>query len=130
MCKNLALLLLLLACHCAFAQPVSREIRITVQSVSKAALPHATVSLLKTDSSVLRTGITDSSGVAVFTDLGGGNYLVHVTRVGHQDQYSAVIDLQQETSFSGSIILQQTASLLKDVTVTARKPLVQILPDK
>lgn len=130
MFKNLTLLLFLLAGYCAFGQPVSREIRITVQSVSRAALPHATVSLLKPDSSLLRTNITDSAGLAVFTDLAGGNYLVRVTRVGHQDQYSAPIDLQQEASFAINIILQQVAGLLKDVTVTARKPLVQILPDK
>ena len=128
--KSLSFLLLLLCGYCAVAQPTSREIRIVVQSVSKAALPHATVSLLKTDSSLLRTNITDSSGLAVFTDLAGGNYLVRVTRIGHQEQYSAVIDLQQETSFAVSIILQQAIGLLKDVTVTARKPLIQILPDK
>lgn len=128
--KNLTFLLLLLAGYCALAQPSSREIRITVQSVSKAALPHATVSLLKADSTILRINITDSTGLAVFTDLARGNYLVRVTSVGHQEQYSSVIDLQQETSFATSIILQQTTGLLKDVTVTARKPLVQILPDK
>ncbi|HYC29438.1 MAG TPA: carboxypeptidase-like regulatory domain-containing protein, partial [Chitinophagaceae bacterium] len=103
MCKPLAILLLLLTGYCVLAQPASREIRIIVQSVSKAALPHATVSLLKADSTLLRTNITDSSGMALFTDLSSGHYLVHVTRVGHQDQYSAIIDLQQETSFSGSI---------------------------
>ena len=129
--RNLTfLLLLLLTAYCAMAQPDSREIRIIVKSVSKAALPNATVSLLRTDSSALRSGITDSSGLAVFTELAGGNYLVRITRVGHVEQYSSIIDLKQETSFSANIILQQSPGLLQDVTVTARKPFVQILPDR
>lgn len=114
----------------AFAQPASREIRIVVQSVAKAALPYSTVSLLKPDSTLLRTAVTDSSGVVVFTGLTGANYLVRVTLIGHKEQYSNLIDLQQETAFAANITLQQTPGMLKDVTVTARKPLIQILPDK
>ena len=127
--RNLTFLLLLLSSF-AFAQPSSsREIRIVVQSISKAALPHSTVSLLQTDSTILRTGVTDSLGIVVFTGLDGGNYLIRVTLIGHKEQYSR-IDLQQETAISTSITMQQTPGMLKDVTVTARKPLIQILPDK
>lgn len=126
---TLTLLLLLLSMF-TFAQPSSHEIRIAVQSASKAALPHSTVSLLNPDSTILRTAVTDSSGIVVFTGLSGGNYLIRVTRIGHKEQYSNIIDLKQETNFSGNIILQQTTGMLKDVTVTARKPLIQVLPDK
>jgi iron complex outermembrane recepter protein len=126
---NLTLLLLLLSV-CAFAQPASREIRIAVHSAARSALPHSTVSLLRTDSTIVRTSVTDSSGVVVFTGLGSGSYLVRITRIGHQEQYSGVIDLQQETSFAANFTLQQTPGMLKDVTVTARRPLIQVLPDK
>lgn len=115
----------------ALGQPApTREIKITVVNTDKSALTHATVSLLKTDSSLLRTNITDSAGFAAFTDLAAGNYIVRVTRVDYNAQHTSIIDLKQETSFSTTITLQSKPGLLKDVTVTARKPFIQILSDK
>jgi iron complex outermembrane recepter protein len=123
--------LLLFAGTCALAQPApSREIKITVVNTDKAVLTHATVALLKTDSTLLRTNITDSTGFAAFADLAPGNYIVRVTRVDYNAQHTAVIDLRQEMSFSTTITLQSKPGLLQDVTVTARKPFIQILPDK
>ncbi|MGB8193796.1 MAG: outer membrane beta-barrel protein [Chitinophagaceae bacterium] len=128
--QKIFILFLLLASGYAMAQPVtSREIRVTVLAADKSALPHATVSLLKTDSSLLRTGITDSAGLTVFNELAPGNYILRITRVNYQPQHTA-IDLQQETAYSGSITLLPATGMLKDVTVTARKPFVQILADK
>lgn len=128
--KLLTFLFLLGGCF-AFAQPApTREIKITVVNTDKAALTHATVALLKTDSTLLRTNITDSAGFAAFTDLAPGNYIVRVTRVDYNAQHTSVIDLRQETSFSTTITLLSKSGLLKDVTVTARKPFIQILSDK
>lgn len=128
--KLLTFLLLIMGSF-AFAQPApTREIKITVVNTGKTALTHATVSLLKTDSTLLRTNITDSVGFAVFTDLAPGNYIVRVTRVDYNAQHTSVIDLRQETSFSATITLQSKPGLLKDVTVTARKPFIQVLSDK
>lgn len=129
--KIIAVLILSLTTLVSLGQPLpTREIRLTVFSTKQTALPHSTVSLLKTDSSLLRTNITDSAGLVVFTELNPGNYLLRISRVGHIEQYTGRIDLVQETTYTGSIVLQETAGMLKDVTVTARKPFVQILPDK
>ncbi|HYF32204.1 MAG TPA: outer membrane beta-barrel protein [Chitinophagaceae bacterium] len=129
--RIVSVLILSLASLVTLAQPQpNREIKLTVLSSKQAVLPHSTVSLLKTDSTLLRTNITDSSGLAVFTELNAGSYLLRVTRVGHIEQYSGRIDLAQETSYAGNIVLQEATGVLKDVTVTARKPFVQILPDK
>lgn len=128
--KLFTILLLLAGCF-AFGQPApTREIKITVVTTDKSALTHATVSLLKTDSTLLRTNITDSAGFAAFADLAPGNYIVRVTRVDYNAQHTNIIDLRQEASFSTTITLQPKPGLLKDVTVTARKPFIQILSDK
>lgn len=129
--KLFTALVLLLAAFTASGQPQpTREIRLSVHSAKQAALPHSTVSLLKRDSTLLRTNITDSTGIAVFTDLAPASYILRVTRVGHVEQYTGIIDLVQETSYTGNITLQESTGMLRDVTVTARKPFVQILPDK
>ena len=128
--KILIALILILTTAVAFGQPQpTREIRLSVYSAKQAALPHSTVSLLKSDSTLLRTNITDSSGIVVFTELTPTSYLLRVSRVGHIEQYSGLIDLA-ETSYTGNIVLQQSTGMMQDVTVTARKPFVQILPDK
>lgn len=124
-------LLAALISYCALGQPTpNREIRITVQSSTKSALANATVSLLKTDSSLLRTALSDSTGMAIFSELNAGNYIVRVTRIGHSTHYTPLIDLRQEPVYAGTIMLQLSAKMLENVTVTARKPFVQLLADK
>ncbi len=129
--KILATLILTLIAVAAIAQPQpTREIRLNVLSAKQVALPHSTVSLLKTDSSLLRTNITDSAGQVIFADLTPATYFLRISRVGHIEQYTGRIDLVQETSYTGNVTLQEATGMLQNVTVTARKPFVQILPDK
>ncbi|HYE53481.1 MAG TPA: outer membrane beta-barrel protein [Chitinophagaceae bacterium] len=129
--KIIPTFILILLAYCAFSQPsTGREIRITVLSSKQAALPLATVSLLKTDSSIVRTAVSDSTGLAVFTDVSAGNYIVRVTRIDHQVQHTPVIDLRQETNFVTTVVMNPATGMLQDVTVTARKPMIQILADK
>jgi hypothetical protein len=129
--KILATLILTLITVAVIAQPQpTREIRVNVLSPKQVALPHSTVSLLKTDSTLLRTNITDSAGQVIFSDLTPATYLLRISRVGHIDQYTGRIDLVQETSYTGNVTLQEATGMLQNVTVTARRPFVQILPDK
>ena len=129
--KILATLILTLLTAAASAQPSpTREIRLNVFSAKQVALPHSTVSLLKTDSTLVRTNITDSAGQVLFTDLSPATYLLRISRVGHIEQYTGRIDLVQEIAYTGNVILQEATGMLEGVTVSARKPFVQILPDK
>jgi iron complex outermembrane recepter protein len=129
--KATLLLLLIFAGACACAQPASgREIKVTVVTGQQAALSNSTVSLFRLhDSTIVRTGITDTTGVVVFNDLPAGNYTCRITRISYRQQQAA-IDLQQHESSAITIVLQPEAGLLQDVTVTAKKPFVQVMPDK
>ena len=129
--QTIAYLILFLLAAQSFAQPSSsREIKITVVGSKQAALPLATVSLLKTDSSLIKAVVTDSAGIALFTDVSPGNYIVRVTRIDHHIQHTPIIDLQNESSFTTTVVMTQAAGMLQNVTVTARKPLIQIMADK
>ncbi len=107
-----------------------RNIRITVTDEQKTALPGSTVYLLNQDSVVLRSGTAGKIGIAEFTDLNPGNYLVRISQTGYTDAYSRMIDLMVNTSFTGIITLRPKAKSLNEVTVTSKKPAIQFLPDK
>jgi len=99
--------------------------------MQQAALPNATVVLLKAgDSSIVKSAFTDNNGTAVFTNLDSGSYTCRISSVDYIDQTTSVIDLTRNETFSVNIILQQVTGVLNNVTVTARKPFVQHLPDK
>ena len=109
----------------------AREIRITVSSVQQAALPNATVVLLKAgDSSIVKSAFTDNNGTAFFRNLDSGSYACRISSVDYIDQTTSVIDLTRNETFSVNVVLQQATGVLNNVTVTARKPFVQHLPDK
>ncbi|MBL0335226.1 MAG: TonB-dependent receptor [Chitinophagaceae bacterium] len=109
---------------------MKRSIRITVVNEQKNAVPGAMVSLLKRDSSVIRSGPADVSGVIIFSDLLAGQYLVKAGVSGHDIAYGSLIDLEINTRYSDSIILKRSNVTLADVKVVSKKPLIQFLPDK
>lgn len=113
------------------AQPnPGRDIQVFVFSSAQAPLSHATVSLLNADSSLVRTAITDEAGGVVFRDLMAGNYICKVTMINYQVYHTSLIDLNTKSSTSEKVLLKPEAGLLNNVTVSAKKPLVQFLPDK
>jgi len=130
--QKICFLILLFVYSAVIAQPNDeREIKIKVVSEDQIALPNTTVTLLRhTDSSLIRTVITDESGVALFRNLVSGNYICRITRISYQSQHTSLLDLQTQSSISSNIVLRASSNTLLDVTVTSRKPLVQLLPDK
>ncbi len=124
-------LLIISLCSHVFAQGQDkRNIRITVANEQKTTLPGSTVYLLNQDSAVLRSGIAGTTGIAEFTDLNSGKYLVRVSQAGYSDAYSPAIDLTVKTSFADIITLRPKTRSLNEVTVTSKKPAIQFLPDK
>ncbi|MCG2617552.1 outer membrane beta-barrel family protein [Terrimonas sp. NA20] len=113
------------------AQPqTGGEIRITVESAEKQAVAFASASLLRPDSSIAQTLITDSLGRAAFTNLAPASYILKVSSINFETHHSALIDLSSRPEFQTVITLQPAAGLIGNVTVTAKKPLVQFMPDK
>jgi iron complex outermembrane recepter protein len=108
----------------------SGELKVTVINEDNSGLANSTVALLQVrDSSLVKTAVTDSSGVAIFRNIRTGTYICRVTRVSYAVQHTSV---EIRTSGNGStrVQLKPATAMLQDVTVTARKPFVQLMPDK
>jgi iron complex outermembrane recepter protein len=99
-----------------------------VSATNQSALSAATITLLKAkDSSVVKMSVTDSTGRYSFDNPPQGKYLVAVSAVGYDKQYSApfTISIDNPITELMPIVLNQRSKDLKAVTVSARKPLVE-----
>ena len=129
-------LLFIVSCLASFiaaAQtPATGKITIIVSGDKDAALENATVELLKVkDSSLVKADITDGKGIADFEKIAFGTYVMKVSLINYAVQYSSVIELSaSQTTSDTKLSLQRQSTQLGGVTVTARKPFIQKLPDR
>lgn len=88
----------------------------------------ATVSLLRAkDSATVKLSVANKEGKFVFDNIADGQYLISVTAIGHQKTYSKPFALNpQQRSFQlAPLSLPAMAKTLSDVTVTAKRPLIE-----
>lgn len=108
-------------------------VKISVVNDQKAALENATVELLRSkDSSLVKTAITDKSGLAELENIRFDNYIVKVTLVNYTPAFSTPVTLSetQNNITVPSVVMQPRSGQLGAVTVTARKPFIQKLTDR
>ncbi|GAC1530924.1 MAG: outer membrane beta-barrel family protein [Sediminibacterium sp.] len=96
------------------------------------ALQSVTVSLLRAkDSSLVKADVTDVNGEFDMSTTSIGKFLLSYAIIGFEKKYGAPFDLRQEQSYAaGKITLQPAAKRLQDVTVTSRKPMIEVRADK
>jgi len=85
------------------------------------------------DSVLLKTALTDKSGLALFDNVAVGNYMLRATAINFATAYSAPFSITETTLAVTvpSITLQaKEARQLEGVTVSARKPFIQKLSDR
>lgn len=92
----------------------------------------ATVVLMKyADSTIIRSGLADRSGNYKLNNLKPGNYLLLVTQIGSGKVYAGPYQLNAGQTFAApDVILKQVSTQLKDVTIIARKPYIEVKPGK
>jgi iron complex outermembrane recepter protein len=128
--KLLITIPIILLCGTVIAQPKNTGLKIVVTGTNKELLRSATVSLLKyNDSTEIKSAITDISGTVFFVNLAEGKYICRVSSVNYEN-FSKNIDWKGNQSNTDTISLTPKTTVLKDVTVTAKKPFVQLMPDK
>jgi hypothetical protein len=111
-----------------FAQQISG----TVKDQQGKSVTNSTVSLLNAkDSSVVKLAATNNEGQYSFGSIKAGKYLVGISNVGYANNYSSSFE------FSGSgqlnvpaIPLNKLATELKGVTVSSKKPIVEVKADR
>ncbi len=82
------------------------------------------VSLLRKDSVVLKTALSNDAGRFIITQAGDGNYLILLNAVGFKKQYLTVTISNQPVTLA-VIQLQQAAKELAAVTITSAKPFTE-----
>lgn len=110
----------------SFAQKISG----VVKDQQGKGLEKTTVSLLKAkDSSVAKLTVSDNQGAFSFP-ADQGKYLVSVTYVGYLPAYSKVFDVASADVTVDALTLLKTEGTMQGVTVTSKKPLVEVRADK
>src|SRR5688572_4506933 len=91
----------------------------------------ATISLLKaSDSSSVKLAVTKSNGVFIFSGIKEDNYKVMVSYVGYKSAYSQKFSFGLTDIAIPEIVLNKISGNMGNVTVTARKPMVEVKADK
>lgn len=88
----------------------------------------ATVSLLRSkDSAVVKFSVVDREGLYVFENIADGKYIIAATAVGHQKAWSKTVEVTpvQQVVQIPAINLTPLTKSLGDVTVTAKRPLIE-----
>jgi len=103
-----------------------------VVSANLKPLVGATVLLLSAkDSAIARTAVSSSDGKFSCPSVTPGNYFLSITSVGYSKNTSSVFALADGQNYtSATVILEQNATSLAAVTVSAKKPLIEVRADK
>lgn len=115
----------------AFGQTSKGKITITITD-QKAAVESATAELLNSkDSSLIKASLSDKNGTAEFGNIAFGTYIIRITAVGLNTQYSHTFSLEQTALTLPPVTMTaKTNAQMQGVTVTAKKPFIQKLNDR
>ena len=129
--------LLLIAALCLFsalsikAQSVTK-ISGLIKDVTGKALSAATIMLHSAkDSALVKTAVSDSKGYYEILQVKPGSYFVSSSIVSMQKTSSAVFEVKEnQTSTIPEIVVQPVSKSLEGVTVSSKKPIVEVKADK
>lgn len=89
----------------------------------------ATISLLK-DSSIVKYAVTGADGLYAFTGIKEGSYRIKTSFVGHKPSISAPFSYTGADITMPATVMAKVEGNMKEVVVTATKPLVEVKADK
>jgi iron complex outermembrane recepter protein len=126
------MLLCCLVAFFAFSQTEKGKISFTITNEQKAPIEAATAELLRSqDSALIKTSLSDNSGLAEFENIPFGSYLIRITAVGSVLQYTNAFSLDQASANLPAITMAAKANTqMQGVTVSAKKPFIQKLNDR
>ncbi|MEM1328164.1 MAG: outer membrane beta-barrel protein [Bacteroidota bacterium] len=82
------------------------------------------------DSSLVKAEASNENGQFTFSNVAFGTYFIRISFLGYEEFESEVIELNQSLIELNNITLSEANNALNEVTVTAQKPLVEVLADK
>lgn len=97
-----------------------------VDSVSQKHLDFVTVALKTSDNKPFKTLLTNNKGVVSFSNISAGKYKLNIVSVGYKTASREIEAGGTKTEIDAGIVLLSPASnQLKEVSITAEKPLVK-----
>ena len=128
---RLVIVFLLIQASNSFAQTTNKITGNVLNSEGK-AIEFVTVSLLnKTDSSLIKSTITDNFGKYNFEVSHSGEYIIIYTFVGYEKLFSEKISFAIGNDYTVKVvILKPMQTKLNVLTVTSKKPMIEVKADK
>lgn len=121
----------LCVCTLSYAQTPSSALAGKVYS-DKGLVDDATVVLLHyPDSSVVKSTLTNKSGIFLFGNISKGKYIIFITKLNYIKSYSGPYEVEEGKSRDiGFISIKQSPTQLGEVVITGRKDFVEVKKDK
>ncbi|MEP7318951.1 MAG: TonB-dependent receptor [Panacibacter sp.] len=116
---------------CAFTVS-AQNISGIVKDADGKNIANANVSLLnEKDSSVIKLAVSGKDGVYKFTSIKDGRYFASISYVGFKAACSPVFEVVGNGDVNvAAVTLSKLSGELKNVTVTAKKPMIEVRADK
>ena len=110
----------------------SQKITGTIKDDQGKALSGATVTLQRAkDSSVAKIAATNASGRYDFINIQAGKYFVATSYVSYLNKRSSLFEVDGTGDVTvPEIVLEKASTNLQDVTVTSKKPMIEVKADK
>lgn len=118
--------LLLLVIASGYGQSISG----LVKDEQGKPLAGASVSLRKSDSGVVKLAVSSSTGEFRFEAINAGKYIVSGTFIGHTESFSVPFIFNGSDFKLKDLLLAKISGSMKEVTVIAKKPPVEVKADK
>jgi len=111
---------------------MAQNIKGNVKDGDGKGIANANVSLLNAkDSSIIKLAVTDQNGQYEFKDIKVGRYITNVSFVGYKAGYSPAFEVSGSSDMSAPlVVITKLSGDLKNVTVTAKKPIIEVKADK
>lgn len=103
----------------------------SVADVDGIALGTANVILLsEDDKTLIKSALTEEDGTFVLSDIADGNYLLKITMLGYTEYSKAGVTIKGVNVDMGKLVLERSTTTLKQVSVRAQKPLIEVKADR
>lgn len=103
----------------------------TVKEVNNKGINAASVMLYNASTKVvIKIAVTNNNGAYEITPNVKGDYFIEISSLGYTTKQSAVFTLNEKDILVPDIILEKKSKQLDDVTVTSKKPPIEIKADK
>src|SRR5205814_6292034 len=83
-----------------------------------------------TDSAVVKLAVSKENGSYTFSGVKEGNYKVSASNVGYKTIFSAAFTVSTSDVIAPELKLSKAAAALSNVTVTSKKPMVEVKADR